>query len=90
MIGESTPVLLQGRGVRQEANQGKVAAPCTKRVIVVGSVRSIVSVVEEAFYSAASGIPGPVFIEAYRCARSSLLLFLFFLFSCLNKGIKTC
>ncbi len=63
LIGGAAPTALQGRGALQDINQRPLVEPHVKRFIKVRRVRDLGPAVDEAFWLAASGIPGPVFIE---------------------------
>mmetsp|Transcript_683 Transcript_683/g.1504 ORF Transcript_683/g.1504 Transcript_683/m.1504 type:complete len:697 (+) Transcript_683:22-2112(+) len=63
LIGGAAPSLSQGRGALQDIDQMSVIAPIVKKAWRVLAVRDFVPVVREAFQLAASGVPGPVFVE---------------------------
>ena len=55
--------MTKGRGALQDINQRDVLEPIVKKCFTVGRVRDIVPSLREAFKVAASGTPGPVFVE---------------------------
>ena len=63
LIGGATATLLRGRGALQDINQLELMRPHVKRVLRVTSMNRIVGTLKEAFQTAASGVPGPVFLE---------------------------
>ena len=63
LIGGAAPTALQGRGALQDIDQRPLVAPHVKRFIKIRRVRELGPAVSEAFALAASGVPGPVFIE---------------------------
>ncbi|HJV61743.1 MAG TPA: thiamine pyrophosphate-binding protein [Albitalea sp.] len=63
LLGGAAPTALQGRGALQDIDQRVLVAPHVKRFIKVRRVRDLAPAVEQAFALAASGVPGPVFIE---------------------------
>jgi acetolactate synthase-1/2/3 large subunit len=63
LIGGAAPTALQGRGALQDIDQRPLVAPHVKRFIKIRRVRELGPAVDEAFALAASGVPGPVFIE---------------------------
>ncbi len=63
LIGGAAPTALQGRGALQDIAQRPLVAPHVKRFIKIRRVRELGPAVDEAFALAASGVPGPVFIE---------------------------
>lgn len=77
IIGESTPVLLQGRGARQEAKLVNLARSSSKHVASISYIRSIAGVLEESFLISRSDVPGPVFLEVFRYHSLSLTSFFF-------------
>ncbi|MEO8857524.1 MAG: thiamine pyrophosphate-binding protein, partial [Burkholderiaceae bacterium] len=63
LIGGAAPTALQGRGALQDIDQRPLVAPHVKRFLKMRSVRDLAPAVHQAFALAASGVPGPVFIE---------------------------
>jgi len=63
LIGGAAPTALQGRGALQDIDQRPLVQPHVKRFIKLKRVRDLGPAVAEAFALAASGVPGPVFIE---------------------------
>jgi acetolactate synthase-1/2/3 large subunit len=63
LLGGAAPTALQGRGALQDIAQRPLIAPHVKEVFQVRRVRDIGPSVEEALKLAASGVPGPVFVE---------------------------
>ncbi len=63
LLGGAAPTALQGRGALQDIDQRPLVAPHVKRFVKIRRVREFGPAVDEAFWLAASGIPGPVFIE---------------------------
>lgn len=63
LIGGAAATALRGRGALQDINQMALMQSITKWRRSVGRVRDIVPALEEAFYQARNGVPGPVFVE---------------------------
>jgi acetolactate synthase-1/2/3 large subunit len=63
LLGGAAPTALKGRGALQDIDQRPLLAPHVKLVRTVRRVRDLAPAVDEAFAVAASGIPGPVFVE---------------------------
>ncbi|AEA23688.1 thiamine pyrophosphate-binding protein [Pseudonocardia dioxanivorans] len=63
LLGGAAPTVLQGRGALQDIDQMALLRPHVKWSYAVRRVRDIGPAVEEAFRSALSGVPGPVFVE---------------------------
>src|SRR5512134_1027432 len=63
LIGGAAPTALQGRGALQDIDQRALVAPHVKLVRQVKRVRDLGAATDEALTVAASGVPGPVFIE---------------------------
>ncbi|MEZ5637412.1 MAG: thiamine pyrophosphate-binding protein [Burkholderiaceae bacterium] len=63
LFGGAAPTALQGRGALQDIDQRPLVAPHVKRFFKIRRVAELGPAVDEAFWLAASGIPGPVFIE---------------------------
>jgi acetolactate synthase-1/2/3 large subunit len=64
LLGGAAPTALQGRGALQDIDQRALVAPHVKHVARVRRVADLGPAVAEAFRVAASGVPGPVFVEA--------------------------
>ncbi len=63
LFGGAAPTALQGRGALQDIDQRPLVEPHVKRFTKIRRVCDLGPAVDEAFWLAASGIPGPVFIE---------------------------
>src|SRR5512134_1390934 len=63
LIGGAAPTALRGRGALQDIDQRPLIAPHVKLVRQVKRVRDLGAATDEALTVAASGVPGPVFIE---------------------------
>jgi acetolactate synthase-1/2/3 large subunit len=63
LLGGAAPTALQGRGALQDIDQRPLVEPHVKRFYKMRRVAELAPAVEEAFELAASGVPGPVFIE---------------------------
>jgi acetolactate synthase-1/2/3 large subunit len=63
LIGGAAPTALQGRGALQDIDQKPLVAPHVKRVRQVKRVRDLDAAIEEALTVAASGVPGPAYVE---------------------------
>jgi acetolactate synthase-1/2/3 large subunit len=63
LIGGAAPTALQGRGALQDIDQKPLVAPHVKLVKQVKRVRDLDTAVEEALTIAASGVPGPAYVE---------------------------
>lgn len=63
LLGGAAPTALQGRGALQDIDQRPLTAPHVKRVFRVKRVRDLSLAVDAALTLAASGVPGPVFVE---------------------------
>jgi acetolactate synthase-1/2/3 large subunit len=63
LLGGATATLLKGRGALQDIDQQILVAPHVKWMASVARVRDLVPALEQAFREAASGVPGPVFVE---------------------------
>ena len=63
LLGGAAPTALQGRGALQDIDQRALVAPHVKHVARVRRVADLGPAVAEAFRVAASGVPGPVFVE---------------------------
>src|SRR4249920_875370 len=63
LIGGGAPTALQGRGALQDIDQRALITPHVKHVTQVKRVRELGPATSEALRIAASGVPGPVFVE---------------------------
>jgi len=63
LLGGGAPTALQGRGALQDIDQRALVAPHVKHLVQVKRVRDLGPAVKEALHIAASGVPGPVFVE---------------------------
>jgi thiamine pyrophosphate-dependent acetolactate synthase large subunit-like protein len=63
LIGGAAPTLLQGRGALQDIAQAPLVAPHVKACLRVRRVADLGATVSRALRIAASGVPGPVFVE---------------------------
>ena len=63
LIGGGAPTALQGRGALQDIDQRALIVPHVKHVTQVKRVRELGPATSEALRIAASGVPGPVFVE---------------------------
>ena len=63
LLGGAAPTALQGRGALQDIDQRSLVEPHVKHMARVRRVADLGPAVEEALYVAASGVPGPVFVE---------------------------
>jgi thiamine pyrophosphate-dependent acetolactate synthase large subunit-like protein len=63
LLGGAAPTALQRRGALQDIDQHALVAPHVKLVRKVRRVRELGPAVDEALATAASGVPGPVFVE---------------------------
>lgn len=63
VLGGATATLLRGRGSLQDIDQMALMRPHVKWAVRVARVRDLAPVVDRAFTCAASGVPGPVFVE---------------------------
>ena len=63
LLGGAAPTALQGRGALQDIDQRALVAPHVKHVARVRRVADLGTAVAEALSIAASGVPGPVFVE---------------------------
>ncbi len=63
LLGGATATVLKGRGALQDIDQMSLLRSCVKRAWAVRRVRDLEPVLGEAFAAAASGVPGPVFVE---------------------------
>ena len=63
LIGGGAPTALQGRGALQDIDQRSLVAPHVKHLAQVKRVRDLGPAMNEALHIAASGVPGPTFVE---------------------------
>jgi thiamine pyrophosphate-dependent acetolactate synthase large subunit-like protein len=63
LLGGAAATLLKGRGSLQDIDQRALFEPHVKWIGTAARVRELVPMVEKAFQVAASGVPGPVFVE---------------------------
>ena len=63
ILGGATGTILKGRGALQDIDQLALFEPHVKWSRSVSRVRDLRPTVEEAFYRARLGVPGPVFVE---------------------------
>ncbi|MBI5256659.1 MAG: thiamine pyrophosphate-binding protein [Burkholderiales bacterium] len=63
LLGGAAPTALQGRGALQDIDQCPLVAPHVKRFFKARRVRDFLPMLDQAFALAASGVPGPVFVE---------------------------
>jgi acetolactate synthase-1/2/3 large subunit len=63
LLGGATATVLRGRGSLQDIDQLAMVKPHVKWAARPSRVRDVVPALEQAFYEARSGVPGPVFVE---------------------------
>ncbi|MEO0602098.1 MAG: thiamine pyrophosphate-binding protein, partial [Myxococcota bacterium] len=63
LIGGATTTLLRGRGSLQDIDQVALMKPHVKWLARPSRLRDVVPALERAMHEAASGVPGPVFVE---------------------------
>ena len=63
LLGGAAPTALQGRGALQDIDQRPLVTPHVKRFFRLRRVRDLAPAVAEGMALAASGVPGPVFLE---------------------------
>jgi acetolactate synthase-like protein len=63
IMAGATAMILKGRGSLQDIDQQSLMRPHVKQQWTIKRVRDIVPIVRAALHVAASGVPGPVFIE---------------------------
>ncbi len=63
LLGGAAPTTLQGRGALQDIDQRALVEPHVKHFHKVRRVRDLAGAVEQAFETAQTGVPGPVFVE---------------------------
>ena len=64
LIGGAVPTALRGRGALQDIDHIALLKSAVKWSKAVRRVKDLIPAVEEAFRRSASGVPGPVFVEA--------------------------
>jgi len=63
LLGGAAATLLKGKGSLQDIDQMAVLQPIVKYAVACTTVREIVPAMRRAFQEAASGVPGPVYVE---------------------------
>ncbi len=63
LLGGAAPTALQGRGALQDIDQRALVAPHVKHLARVRRVADLGPALAQAFHVAASGVPGPAFVE---------------------------
>ena len=63
LLGGAAATVMKGRGALQDIDQMSVLKPIVKWAYECTTVRDIVPALRRAFQEAASGVPGPVFVE---------------------------
>ncbi len=63
LLGGATATVLKGRGSLQDIDQLSLIKPHVKWAVSVKRVRDIPALLKQAFATALSGVPGPVFVE---------------------------
>jgi acetolactate synthase-like protein len=63
LLGGATATVLKGRGALQDIDQMAVVRPHVKHAASVRRARHLPGALEEAFFIAREGVPGPVFVE---------------------------
>ncbi len=63
VLGGATATVLKGRGSLQDIDQQALAAPLFKWQASARRAGELVPLLEEAFWNARAGVPGPVFLE---------------------------
>lgn len=63
VLGGATATVLRGRGSLQDIDQLAIMKPITKWAARCNKVGDLVPMLEQAFATAKSGVPGPVFLE---------------------------
>jgi acetolactate synthase-like protein len=63
LLGGAAATLLKGRGALQDIDQMALIRPHVKWAASARAVRELAPLLERAFREAASGVPGPVFLE---------------------------
>ncbi|XP_017476855.1 PREDICTED: acetolactate synthase-like protein [Rhagoletis zephyria] len=63
LLGGAAAGILKGRGALQDIEQLSIFKTITKKQFIIEKVRDIVPMMKEAFQTAQSGTPGPVYVE---------------------------
>ncbi len=63
LLGGATATILRGRGSLQDIDQVALMKPHVKWLARPNRLRDVIPAMEQAFHEAASGVPGPVFVE---------------------------
>ncbi len=63
ILGGAAPTVLKGKGALQDIDQMALIGPHVKYSAAVRRVRDLTPVLEKAFATAQTGVPGPVFVE---------------------------
>jgi len=63
LLGGAAPTVLKGRGALQDIDQLNLLRPVVKQVFTIKRNCDILPVLDTAFQTATSGVPGPVFVE---------------------------
>lgn len=63
LLGGAAPTVLKGRGALQDIDQRSLMLPLVKSAFTIHQNCDIVPTLDAAFAAAASGVPGPVFVE---------------------------
>ena len=63
ILGGAAPTVLKGKGALQDIDQMSLIGPHVKYSAAVRRVRDLTPVLEKAFATARTGVPGPVFVE---------------------------
>ena len=63
LLGGAAPTVLKGRGALQDIDQMSLLRPVVKQAFTIKRNCDILPVLESAFQTATSGVPGPVFVE---------------------------
>jgi thiamine pyrophosphate-dependent acetolactate synthase large subunit-like protein len=63
LIGGAAPTVLKGRGALQDIDQTNLLRTVVKQTFGIKRNCDIVPILENAFATAATGVPGPVFVE---------------------------
>lgn len=63
LLGGAAATILKGRGSLQDIDQMSIMKSVCKWSTSITKVKDIVQIIEEAFYRAKEGVPGPVFVE---------------------------
>lgn len=63
ILGGGAPTILKGKGALQDIDQMALIRPHVKFAKTVRRVSDLAAILEQAFYVAQDGVPGPVFVE---------------------------